>query len=81
MEVEKYNIYRDGDLIGSVDAPITTFGVTGLSQLSYYTFVVKAVDYSGNVSNQSNLVEIVTLQNMIITNSKKIIQQGWVQLF
>lgn len=76
MEVEKYNIYRDGDLIGSVDAPITTFGVTGLSQLSYYTFVVKAVDYSGNVSNQSNLLEIVTLQNLIISNSKKNIHQG-----
>lgn len=76
MEVEKYNIFRDGDFIGSVDAPITTFVVTGLNQLSYYTFAVKAVDYSGNVSIQSNLLEIVTLQNMIIANSKKIINKG-----
>jgi len=76
MEVEKYNIYQDGDFIGSVDAPITTFGVSSLNQLHYYTFVVKAVDYSGNVSNQSNLIEIVTLQNMIIANSKKIINKG-----
>lgn len=76
MEVEKYNIYQNGDFIGSIDAPTTTFAVTGLSQLNYYTFVVRAVDFSGNISNQSNLVEIVTLQNMIINNSKKIIQKG-----
>ncbi|GGD50490.1 hypothetical protein GCM10011514_13410 [Emticicia aquatilis] len=76
MEVEKYNIYQDGALIGSVDAPTTTFRVMGLNQLNYYTFVVKAVDYSGNVSNQSNLLEIVTLQNLIISNSNKIINKG-----
>ncbi|GAB2620682.1 hypothetical protein GCM10027035_16170 [Emticicia sediminis] len=76
MEVEKYNIYQDGALIGSVEAPITTFKITGLNQLYYYTFVVKAVDYSGNISNQSNLVEIVTLQNLIISNSNKIINKG-----
>lgn len=76
MEVEKYNIYRDGALIGSVEAPITTFKVTGLSQLNYYTFIVKAVDYSGNISAQSNLLEIVTLQNLIISNSNKIINKG-----
>lgn len=76
MEVEKYNIYQDGALIGSVEAPITTFKITGLNPLYYYTFVVKAVDYSGNISNQSNLVEIVTLQNLIISNSNKIINKG-----
>ncbi|MDZ7936724.1 MAG: NPCBM/NEW2 domain-containing protein [Emticicia sp.] len=76
MEVEKYNIYQDGALIGSVEAPITTFKVTGLNQLNYYTFIVKAVDYSGNISNQSNLLEIVTLQNLIISNSNKIINKG-----
>lgn len=76
MEVEKYNIYQDGNLIGSVEAPTTTFRVTGLNQLNYYTFVVKAVDFSGNISNDSNLLEIVTLQNLIINNSNKIINKG-----
>lgn len=76
MEVEKYNIYQDGALIGSVEAPITTFKITGLNKLNYYTFVVKAVDYSGNISNQSNLLEIVTLQNLIISNSNKVINKG-----
>lgn len=76
MEVERYDIYQDGAFIGSVYAPITTYRVTGLNQLNYYTFVVKAVDYSGNVSNQSNLIEIVTLQNIIISNSNKIINKG-----
>lgn len=76
MEVEKYNIYKDGALLGSVEAPITTYKITGLSQLNYYTFIVKAVDYSGNISNQSNLLEIVTLQNLIISNSNKIINKG-----
>lgn len=76
MEVEKYNIYQDGALIGSVDAPTTTFKVSGLNQLNYYTYVVKAIDYSGNMSNQSNLLEIVTLQNLIISNSNKLINKG-----
>jgi hypothetical protein len=76
MEVEKYNIYQDGALIGTVDAPTTTYKVTNLNQLNYYTYVVKVVDYSGNISNQSNLLEIVTLQNIIITNSKKNITKG-----
>ncbi|MFN3490217.1 MAG: NPCBM/NEW2 domain-containing protein, partial [Emticicia sp.] len=76
MEVEKYNIYQDGSLIGSVEAPITTYKITGLSQLNYYTFVVKAVDYSGNISNQSNLLEVVTLQNLIISNPNKVINKG-----
>lgn len=76
MEVEKYNIYQDGTLIGSVEAPITTYKITGLSQLNYYTFVVKAVDYSGNISTQSNLLEVVTLQNLIISNPNKIINKG-----
>lgn len=76
MEVEKYNIYQDGALIGTVEAPITTYKITGLSQLNYYTFIVKAVDYSGNISNQSNLLEIVTLQNLIISNPNKVINKG-----
>lgn len=76
MEVEKYNIYQDGLLIGSVDAPTVSYKITGLNQLNYYTFIVKAVDYSGNISNQSNLLEIVTLQNLIISNSNKVINKG-----
>ncbi len=76
MEVEKYNIYQDGSLVGSVNAPITTFQVTGLLQLNFYTFRIKAVDYSGNESNASNLLEIVTLQNPFISASKKIINIG-----
>ncbi|WP_238805364.1 NPCBM/NEW2 domain-containing protein [Emticicia aquatica] len=76
MEVEKYNIYKDGALIGFVNAPITTYRVTGLNQLNYYQFRVKAVDYSGNESSQSNLVEVVTLQNLVITNSNKQINIG-----
>lgn len=76
MEVEKYNIYQDGVLIGSVDAPTTTYKITGLLQLNYYTFRVKAVDYSGNISNESNLLEIVTLQDPFIGVSKKLINVG-----
>ncbi len=76
MEVEKYNIYKDGNLIGSVDAPTTTLKVTGLLQLNYYEFTVRAVDFSGNESNASNILEVVTLQNPIIFTSKKIINIG-----
>jgi chitodextrinase len=76
MEVEKYNIYKNGSLIGSVNTPTNTFQVTGLMQFNSYQFIVKAVDYSGNESSSSNLVEIVTLQNPFILISKKLINIG-----
>lgn len=76
IEVDKYNIYKDGNLIASVNTPFTTYKVTGLSQLNYYQFTVKAVDFSGNISSASNLVEIVTLQNPFILTSKNIINVG-----
>lgn len=76
MEVEKYNVYQDNVLIGSTNAPTTIFQVTGLSQLNYYQFTVKAVDYTGNLSSQSNLIEVVTLQNPFISTSNKIINIG-----
>jgi chitodextrinase len=76
MEVEKYNIYQNDVLIGSVDAPITSYQITGLLQLNSYTFRVRAVDYTGNISNQSNLLEVLTLQNPFISATKKLINIG-----
>jgi hypothetical protein len=76
MEVEKYYIYQDDVQIATVDAPITTFRVTGLAALNQYIFKIKAVDYSGNISTQSNSTEVVTLQNLVLSFSKKTINIG-----
>jgi chitodextrinase len=76
IEVDKYNIYQDGNFIGSINSPFTNFYITGLSPLNYYTFTIRAVDFSGNVSSDSNLLEIVTLQNPFISITNKVVNVG-----
>ncbi|NBI29644.1 fibronectin type III domain-containing protein [Chengkuizengella marina] len=49
--VSGYDIYRDGNLVGSSNS--THFTVTGLSPDTTYTFTITAKDVSGNVSNES----------------------------
>jgi len=45
--VETYEIYRDGVLIGSTNTSTVTYGVSGLTQGTYYTFAVKALNAIG----------------------------------
>lgn len=58
--VTGYDVYRDGVLIGSTTTA-TTFAATGLTPSTSYTFNVRAKDAAGNVSLNSNTVNVTTL--------------------
>lgn len=62
VEVAKYKVYRDGNVIGTVDAGTKTYNVTGLSAGTGYTFRVEAGDAAGNwsIDGPSTLVKTKT---------------------
>lgn len=62
--VTGYDVLRNGILIGSTTTA-TTFAVTGLTASTAYTFNVRAKDAAGNVSVNSNTVNVTTLANTI----------------
>lgn len=76
MEVEKYEIYVDNVLVGSVDAPTTSYNIQGLESMHYYTVKVRAKDFSGNPSDLSSMAEIVTSSALLIAASPERINSG-----
>lgn len=60
VAVTGYDVYRGGVLIGSTTTA-TTFAATGLTPSTSYTFNVRAKDAAGNVSVNSNTVNVTTL--------------------
>lgn len=56
--VEKYNIYRNGELVG--EPTRVTFKDTGLSPGTAYTYLVYAVDAAGNISLSSVSLKVTT---------------------
>ncbi|MEN8145790.1 MAG: fibronectin type III domain-containing protein [Gemmatimonadota bacterium] len=59
--LENYNIYRDGVLIGTSAADDTTFSDTGLESFTRYQYRVSAVDDEGDESRKSDRVNERTL--------------------
>jgi chitodextrinase len=61
--VASYRIFRNGGAtaIATVTAPTTTYSDTGLTAATTYSYTVKAVDGSGNVSNASTAASATTL--------------------
>jgi chitodextrinase len=57
--VTGYDVYQDGVFRASTTA--TTFAATGLASSSAYSFYVIAKDAAGNVSPESNTVNVTTL--------------------
>jgi len=57
--VTGYNVYQDGNLLGTVTG--TTAQVTNLTANTAYSFYVKAKDNAGNISAASNTVNVTTL--------------------
>lgn len=66
VAVTGYDILRNGTLIGSTTTA-TTFAVTGLTASTSYTFNVRAKDAAGNVSVNSNTVNVTTLAVSTVT--------------
>lgn len=58
VKVKEYEIYRDGKKIGTSNK--TSFTDKGLVSGKAYSYVVKAVDTSGNVSDASSAVRVKT---------------------
>ena len=58
--VTGYDIYRNSVKINATAVTATSFNVTGLSQATSYSFFVRALDAAGNVSTNSNTINITT---------------------
>jgi alpha-tubulin suppressor-like RCC1 family protein len=48
VTIGSYNVYKDGELIGTVDGTITEYEITGLEATTKYNFMVEAEDTNGN---------------------------------
>ncbi len=58
VAVTGYDVYQGGSLIGS--SANTSYSVTGLTASTAYSFTVRAKDAAGNVSGDSNTVNVTT---------------------
>jgi chitodextrinase len=62
--VTGYDVYQDGSVVGATAN--TNFSVTGLAANTAYSFTVRAKDAAGNVSGDSNTVNITTDSTPIV---------------
>jgi Calcineurin-like phosphoesterase/Purple acid Phosphatase, N-terminal domain len=58
--IEAYDIYRDGNLLDSVDGATLDYSDTTVSANTHYDYFVKARDPSNNTSDASNTAGITT---------------------
>ena len=63
--ISRYNVYRDGVLVGSSSSSNTTYVDTGLTESTEYTYTVKAVDRGLNESEASNEAKATTLPDTV----------------
>ena len=63
VAVNGYDVYQDGNLIGTASG--NSYTVTGLTALTSYDFYVVARDGAGNTSGNSNTVTVTTLDVQI----------------
>lgn len=59
-EVQRYEVYRDGDKVENVPVERHMVDVTGLKPSASYSFSVRARDADGNVSERSAPVSVTT---------------------
>jgi chitodextrinase len=58
-----YDVYMNGSSIGTVTS--TSANVTGLTAATTYSFYVRAKDAAGNMSSNSNTINVTTLSNSV----------------
>jgi hypothetical protein len=75
--VTGYDVYRDGTKINSSVVTGTTYNVTGLTASTSYTFYVQARDAAGNISANSNTINITTLIEPGCSGTGTINYQRW----
>ena len=57
-----YEVFQDGNSIGSIIAKDTSYNVVSLQPSTKYILIVKAKDFSGNISLGSTPLEVTTLE-------------------
>jgi glycosidase/chitodextrinase len=60
VAVTGYEIFRDGNLVGTTAASATSFTNTGLASSTAYSYTVKAFDAAGNRSAESSPASVTT---------------------
>lgn len=61
--VTGYDVYSNGTMIGTVTS--TSANVTGLTPATAYSFYVRAKDAAGNISSNSNTLNVTTNSNTV----------------
>jgi len=75
--VTGYDVYRNGVKINVAVAAATTYNVTGLNAATAYNFYVQARDAAGNISANSNTLNIITPAASACASSGTIAYQKW----
>jgi chitodextrinase len=57
--IASYKIYKDGELVKTVNGDVNSINISGLKEDKEYTFKVKAIDEAGNVSTSLSKTYLV----------------------
>jgi PQQ-dependent dehydrogenase (s-GDH family) len=76
VAVTGYDVYQNGIKINIAAVAVTTYNVTGLTQASSYSFYVKAFDAAGNVSANSNTINVTTPDTQAPTAPSSLTSSG-----
>ena len=75
--VTGYDVYRNGVKINVAIVTATTYNVTGLTAATAYSFYVQARDAAGNISGNSNTVNVTTPAASACASTGTIAYQKW----
>lgn len=68
--VDKYDIYRDGEIIASVSGDTYRYKDQGLEEGTTYQYKIYALDHNGNISAASETAELSTAVLKIVSFTK-----------
>ena len=60
ISIDSYNVYLDNVLVNTVEETITEYEILDLTENTDYQIYVEAFDSSGNVSEQSDVLSVIT---------------------
>ncbi|HOV27632.1 MAG TPA: fibronectin type III domain-containing protein [Pseudobacteroides sp.] len=76
FKVAGYEVYRDGVKIKDItDADTTKFEDSGLTKMTSYTYTVKAYDFSGNFSEESDPLIFTTAPATVTISTNAVSEQ------
>ncbi|MBC7887489.1 MAG: fibronectin type III domain-containing protein [Ferruginibacter sp.] len=77
VAVAGYDVYRNGVKINTGVITATSYSVTGLTAATLYSFYIQAKDAAGNISANSNTLNITTTAAPACTATGTIAYQKW----